>query len=216
MKRMSQNYFYLISKLTLSIAILVVERDTVSTACTPLSLTEWGFLEASCTKQFPIISGHYVAFMNTFWLKISLKSNYLVPASKLLDVYCSLSSPFPCWISVLMSTRRPNVPLAHLWTPPDGGGRQQHAWGQGCHPERPNQTGRTGQQELHKTQPGQMQHPALGRDWYLFKSGRGLTGCRGGLLKMTWVSWCAADKHKQQQSQPLCQQGQSQYVKGNE
>lgn len=96
MKRMSPKYFYLISKLTSSIAILVVERDTVSTACTPLSLTEWGFLEASCTKQFPIISGYYVAFTNIFCLKISLKSNYLVPASKLLDVHCPLSSPFPC------------------------------------------------------------------------------------------------------------------------
>lgn len=202
MRTMSQNYFYLVSKLTSSVAILVVERNTVSTACTPLSPTEWGLLEASRTKQFHIISGPCVVFMNIFCLKISLKSNYLVPVSKLLDEHCSLSSPFPWWISVCMSTRRLNVPLADLWTPPDGGGSQQHTWGQGCRPEGPNQAGRTGRQELHKIQPGQMQHPALGRDWHpCTKAGWGLTGCGAALLKMTRLTWCAADKHKQQQSQ---------------
>lgn len=38
---MSQNYFYLRSKLTSSIVILVTEKDTVCTACTPLRM--WVF-----------------------------------------------------------------------------------------------------------------------------------------------------------------------------
>lgn len=50
-KRMSQNYFYLRSKLTLFIVILVAETDTACTTCTPLSPTECGFLAASHTKS---------------------------------------------------------------------------------------------------------------------------------------------------------------------
>lgn len=50
-RRMSQNYFYLRSKLTSFTVILVDETATVCTACTPLSPTECGFLEASYTKH---------------------------------------------------------------------------------------------------------------------------------------------------------------------
>lgn len=139
--------------------------------------------------------------MNIICLKRSKKSNYLVPVSKLLCVQCSLPS-FPCWISLSMSRRRLNMPSAHLWTPPDGGGSRQHAQGQGCCPEGPDQAGGTGRQELHKMQPGQMQHPALGRDWHpCTEAGWGLTGWGAALLKKTWGSWWAADKHEQQQIQ---------------
>jgi len=51
-RRMSQNYSYLRSKLTLFIVIPAAEVDKVCTACTPLSPTECGVLEASYTKHF--------------------------------------------------------------------------------------------------------------------------------------------------------------------